>query len=512
MTSANLFALLQSRFPEDPDAVFLECPDLENRAGGVLTYGEADVLSARMAATLRGMGVVPGERVVVQVDKSAQAVALYLACLRVGAIYIPLNTAYTAAELNYFLGDAEPRVLVCQPSQEQALRALAEGCGVAHVLCLDPNGCGTWMDAVAGHMPDPTIADCTADDIAAILYTSGTTGRSKGAMLSHGNLASNALMLHRLWGFQPGDVLLHALPIYHVHGLFVALHCAMLNGSRVWFLRRFDVGAVMDLLPQSTVMMGVPTFYVRLLGEDRFVRALCRSMRLFIAGSAPLLAETFEAFEARTGQRILERYGMTEAGMITSNPYEGERVAGTVGYALPDVEARVCDGDGVEVERGETGVLEISGPNVFGGYWRNAEKTAAEFRDNGFFITGDLSVMDADGRISIVGRAKDLVISGGFNVYPKEIEAEIDQIAGVQESAVIGVPHPDLGEGVTAVVVALPGAGLTADAITGHLAGRLAKFKQPKRIFFVGELPRNAMGKVQKKALRDRYADTYQKD
>lgn len=507
MPNANLYAVLQSHFPADPEAEFLESPD-----GAVLTYGETDRMSAQMASTLRALGVVPGDRVVVQVEKSANAVVLYLACLRVGAIYIPLNTAYTAAELDYFLGDAEPRVLICQPETEQALMAVAERHNVDHVLCLEKDGSGSWMHTVAGYEPDEVVADAASDDIAAILYTSGTTGRSKGAMLSHENLASNALTLHKLWGFEPGDVLLHALPIYHVHGLFVALHCAMLNGSKVWFLPKFDLKTVMALLPRSSVMMGVPTFYVRLLDDPDFTRDLCSGMRLFIAGSAPLLAETFDAFEARTGQRILERYGMTEAGMITSNPYEtsgGERLAGTVGYALPAVTARVCDDSGTEMPRGETGVLEISGPNVFKGYWRNPEKTADEFRGNGFFITGDMSRMDEDGRITIVGRAKDLVISGGFNVYPKEVEGEIDDMDGVIESAVIGVPHPDFGEGVTAVVVTEKGADLTPDDVIGHLAERLAKFKQPKRVFFVDELPRNAMGKVQKKTLREQYDDIF---
>ncbi len=513
MTNDNLYCLLKSRFPNDPADVFLESPVSDDPGGDTLSYGEADALSARMAAGLRALDVNPGDRVVVQVEKSAEAVVLYLACLRVGAIYIPLNTAYTAAELAYFLGDAEPQLLVCEPEKNAALRAVCDEGGVPHLLCLDASGKGSWMDHVGGFEADPDIAERDKDDTAAILYTSGTTGRSKGAMLSHDNLASNALTLHELWGFQPGDVLLHALPIYHVHGLFVALHCAMLNGSKAWFLPRFEIGQVLDLLPRSTVMMGVPTFYVRLLGDARFTKELCANMRLFIAGSAPLLAETFDSFEERTGQRILERYGMTEAGMITSNPYDpndGERLAGTVGFALPGVEARVCSDDGVEIPRGETGVLEIKGPNVFKGYWRNEEKTAAEFRDDGFFITGDMSVMDDEGRVTIVGRAKDLVISGGFNVYPKEVEGEIDLIEGVVESAVIGLPHPDFGEGVTAVVVPEPAAALTPEDINGHLADKLAKFKQPKRIFFVDSLPRNAMGKVQKKELRERYADTYQ--
>lgn len=508
MTNANLYATLRTRFPEDANAVFLEQP-----GGMILSYGDADHQSASMAAMLRSLDVTTGDRVVVQVEKSPQAVLLYLACLRVGAIYIPLNTAYTPAELDYFIGDAEPRVLICQTATESDLRPISETHGVKHVLCLDPDGTGSWMEAVCDRAPDNGVAESDPDDIAAILYTSGTTGRSKGAMLSHDNLASNALTLHKLWGFVPGDVLLHALPIYHVHGLFVALHCAMLNGSKVWFLSRFEQKAVLDLLPQSTVMMGVPTFYVRLLDDPSFNREQCANMRLFIAGSAPLLAETFDAFEARTGLRILERYGMTEAGMITSNPYfteGGERVAGTVGYALPEVSAIVCGDGGVELPRGETGVLEIKGPNVFKGYWRNPEKTADEFRDNGYFITGDMSRMDEDGRITIVGRAKDLVISGGFNVYPKEVEGEIDDMDGVVESAVVGVPHPDFGEGVVAVVVADPDISLSPDDVTDHLAGRLAKFKQPKRVYFVSELPRNTMGKVQKKTLRERYADTFQ--
>jgi len=504
MPNANLFAILSSRYPSSPEAVFLESPD-----GKVVSYGEMDELSGRMAAALRALGTRVGDRVVVQVEKTPQAVALYLACLRVGAVYIPLNTAYTTAELDYFLSDSEPRILVCDPSAEEALRAIALNHGVAHTMGLNSKGGGSWVDTVSGYSPDPIIEICTADDIAAILYTSGTTGRSKGAMLSHGNLASNALSLHRLWAFRDGDVLLHALPIYHVHGLFVALHCAMLNGSKVWFLPRFNIDTVVDLISETTVMMGVPTFYVRLLSDPRFDRNLCARMRLFIAGSAPLLVDTFDEFEARTGHRILERYGMTEAGMITSNPYDGLRLAGSVGFPLPDVEARVCDDAGHGVAFGETGTLEISGPNVFKGYWRNPGKTAAEFRDDGFFVTGDLSVMDRDGRVAIVGRAKDLIISGGFNVYPKEVESELDEIEGVRESAVIGIPHPDLGEGVTAVVVTEPGVTLTPEEVQHHLKERLAKFKQPKRVFFMAELPRNAMGKVQKKTLRDCYSAIY---
>jgi len=507
MPNANLYALLRSHFPKTPEAVFLEVP-----GGPVLNYSAADEQSACMAATLRSMGLKPGDRVMVQVEKSPQAVLLYLACLRVGAIYIPLNTAYTAAELDYFLGDAEPALLICQSVAEPVLRPMAIQHGVGHALCLESDGTGSWMDAVKDATPDHDLAECVQDDIAAILYTSGTTGRSKGAMLSHHNLASNALSLHKLWGFVAGDVLLHALPIYHVHGLFVALHCAMLNGSKVWFLPRFELNTVMALLPKSTVMMGVPTFYVRLLDEPMFNRDVCENVRLFIAGSAPLLSETFDAFNARTGHQILERYGMTETGMITSNPYapeNGDREAGTVGYPLPEIIVRVCGDDGDELPRGEIGVLEIKGPNVFKGYWRNPEKTAGDFREDGFFITGDMSKMDVDGRITIVGRAKDLIISGGFNVYPKEVEGEIDGIDGVAESAVIGIPHSDFGEGVVAVVAIEPDTSLTPQDVITHLTDRLAKFKQPKRVFLVPELPRNTMGKVQKKALREQYADVF---
>ncbi len=517
MNNANLYGLLASRFPTDEGSVFLESPD-----GQVTLYKDVDTVTAQIAQLLIDLGCAPGDRVVVQVEKSHEAVMLYLACLRAGAIYIPLNTAYTVGELDYFLGDATPRVLVCRTDSLKGLKPIADEHGVAKILTMDDDGSGTLMASLDTDIK--TIATVTTDstvqrsgaDIAAILYTSGTTGRSKGAMLSHDNLASNALTLHELWGFVPGDVLLHGLPIYHVHGLFVALHCALLNGSKVWFLPKFDLGDVLTLLPKSTVMMGVPTFYVRLLGDDRFNKSLCASMRLFIAGSAPLLAETFASFEARTGHRILERYGMTEAGMITSNPYDegdgngdGERIAGSVGYALPGVDAQVCDANGVEVARGEPGTLEIKGPNVFVGYWENPEKTQAEFRVNGNFITGDVATMATDGRIAIVGRAKDLIISGGFNVYPKEIETEIDDIAGVLESAVIGISHPDFGEGVVAVVVKQSNTEMNEADVIGPLKDRLAKFKQPKKVIFMDALPRNAMGKVQKKELRDTYAGLF---
>ena len=475
-----------------------------------LGYDELSDLCGRFHSRLIQLDVKPGDRVMVQVEKSAEAVVLYLACLRAGAIYIPLNTAYTANELEYFIGDAGPRLVVCQPKNIDQIAPLAGKLGVPHVHTLDVFGDGSLMDGIESLESDPAIVMREADDLAAILYTSGTTGRSKGAMLTHANLQSNAEALHGYWHWDDdNDVLLHALPIFHVHGLFVALHCALLGGSPVHFLPRFDTASVIENLPRSTVMMGVPTFYTRLVDTPEFTAEVCSNMRLFTAGSAPLLAETHQAFEERTGHRILERYGMTEAGMITSNPYDGERMAGTVGYALPGIEVRVADEQGKECEHDQTGVLEVKGPNVFKGYWQMPEKTAAEFRDDGWFITGDLASMSDDGRITIVGRAKDLIISGGYNVYPKEIEGEIDAIPGVKESAVIGVPHRDFGEGVTAVVVADGSKMLAEEDIKMSLNGRLAKFKQPKKVFFVDELPRNTMGKVQKAELRKTYESIY---
>ncbi len=501
MTNRNLYHLLQSRFSHARDNLFLD------HARGMLSYGAADEGSARIAGALRAAGAQKGDRVVVQVAKTPEAVMTYLACLRIGAVYIPLNTAYTAAEVGYFLDDAAPRVLVCDPSARGRLADVIPA--GTEVLELDDSGRGSLMAAAQTATPVTQIEPCTSDDLAAILYTSGTTGRSKGAMLTHGNLASNALALHDIWRFEPGDVLLHALPIFHVHGLFVALHCAMLNASRVIFQKGFDAGAVVDSLPDATVLMGVPTLFTRLLEHPCFSRATCANMRLFISGSAPLLPETFARFEQVTGQRILERYGMSEAGMITSNPYGGPRIAGTVGFALPGVGVRVADEAGQVLGAGEVGVLEITGPNVFAGYWQMPEKTASEFRDDGWFITGDLAVMDAEGRVSIVGRARDLVISGGFNVYPKEVETEIDALEGVRESAVIGVPHPDFGEAVLAVVVPAAEAAPSAGVIHSALRGRLANFKQPKKIVFRQELPRNTMGKVQKNLLREEFADSF---
>jgi malonyl-CoA/methylmalonyl-CoA synthetase len=504
MRNANLYTLFQGRFPKDADAVFLDGVD-----GRQLRYSEIPQRSGRMLSLLRQLGVHKGDRVVVQVNKSIEAVLLYLACLRAGAIYIPLNTAYTATEVAYFLSDATPRVFICTPANKAGLEAIAQDCGVAAVLSLGGAGDGELTAALVAQPASEDVVRVEAEELASILYTSGTTGRSKGAMLSHANLASNAQVLFDEWHWQQDDVLLHALPIFHVHGLFVALHCALLGGSRVIFLPRFDADTMLAKLPEATVMMGVPTFYTRLLEHADFGREACSGMRLFISGSAPLLAETHREFEARTGHRILERYGMTETGMITSNPYAGERLAGTVGYPLPGIDVRVADDSGNELPRGEAGVLEITGPNVFKGYWQMPDKTAEEFRADGFFITGDIAVMSDDGRVTIVGRAKDLIISGGFNVYPKEIEAQIDELRGVKESAVIGVPHADFGEAVTAVVVPDGSVSITEQSVVEALSDRLARFKQPKRVFVVDQLPRNTMGKVQKNVLRDTYKDTF---
>ena len=500
---ANLYSLLRSHFPAAADATCLELADDKR-----ITYADIDARSGRLAGLLADLGVVPGDRVMVQVDKSPEAVILYLACLRAGAVFLPLNTAYTAREVEYFLNDAEPRVVVCSPAAEPEVSPLAQQAN-SILLTLDDAGGGTLMGCFAEAPDSDLVVPMKGDDLASILYTSGTTGRSKGAMLSHDNLASNAKVLHDYWGWRDGDVLIHALPIFHVHGLFVALHTALLNGSPMLFLNKFNAEAVLERLPRATVLMGVPTFYVRLLELDGLDRERVANMRLFISGSAPLLEETFHAFEQRTGHRILERYGMTEAGMITSNPLDGERLPGTVGFFLPGGSGRIADENGNEAARGEPGVLEIKGPNVFQGYWRMPEKTAEEFRQDGHFITGDVATMAEDGRVAIVGRAKDLVISGGYNIYPKEIELLIDAIPGVRESAVIGVPHPDFGEAVAAVVVADGSAELDEACVQAALADDLARFKQPKRVYFVDELPRNTMGKVQKNQLREDYAGAF---
>ena len=501
--SDNLYALLAANFPSDPSAVFL---DVEN--GPPVLYGEIDSRTARIAGALIAHGAAAGDRVVAQVDKSPDAVMLYLACLRAGLVFVPLNTAYTAQEVAFFLEDAAPAVFVCRDADRATAESVARDAGVGAVLTLG-EGAGSLLDAAAEAPPGNAVVARRAGDLAAILYTSGTTGRPKGAILSHGNLSSNAFVLRDYWGFTGRDVLLHALPIFHVHGLFVALHCALASGSRVIFQNGFAADSVIGRLPEATAMMGVPTYYTRLLDAPGFAAEAARNVRLFISGSAPLLEETFAAFEARTGKRILERYGMTEVGMACSNPLAGERIAGTVGFALPGVSVRIADEAGREMPRGTVGVLEMTGPNVFSGYWRLPEKTAEEFRPDGYFISGDMALRDETGRVSIVGRAKDLIISGGLNVYPKEIESCIDALPGVRESAVIGVAHPDFGEGVTGVVVPDGSAALDPEVLLAGLEDKLAGFKRPKRIFVVDELPRNATGKVQKKALRDWYANIY---
>ncbi len=474
-------------------------------ADGRTLSGEAFLsLVARQANALRGMGVQPGDRVAAQVPKTPEALALYGACVALGAVFLPLNTAYTGDEVGYFLGDATPRLFVCDAGRAGALHEIAERHGAA-LLTLDAEGKGSLTDAAAGQPGRIDAADRDPDDLAALLYTSGTTGRSKGAMLTQRNLLSNAQALAGLWRFTPADVLLHALPIFHTHGLFVASNLSLLTGGAMIFLPGFETDAVLAQMPKATAMMGVPTFYTRLLDDPRLTRAATAHMRVFISGSAPLLAETHQAFAARTGHHILERYGMTETNMIASNPYDGERRPGTVGFPLPGVEVRITD-QGTGVAPGEVGQIEVRGPNVFKGYWQMPEKTAEELRPDGFFLTGDLGRVDGDGYLHIVGRSKDLVISGGFNVYPKEVELLLDEVPGVLESAVIGVPHPDFGEAVFAVLVPRQGGALDAGTALAAIRDRLARYKQPKAAVVVDDLPRNTMGKVQKNVLRQTYA------
>ncbi|HWL05902.1 MAG TPA: malonyl-CoA synthase [Xanthobacteraceae bacterium] len=503
--SDNLFDLIRRNGA--PSAKTL----LETGDGRRITYGEMLKLTAQIANVLVLNGVEPGDRIAVQVEKTPENLLLYLASLRVGAVYLPLNTAYTLAELDYFIGDSEPRVVVCDPAKQEGLKPIADKHKVAAILTLDAKGQGSLTTAAAKAPSEFADVPRGKDDLAAILYTSGTTGRSKGAMLTHRNLSSNAEALIGTWRFTDKDVLLHALPIYHTHGLFVASNVVMLSGGAMIFRPKFDADEVMNLLPRATTMMGVPTFYTRLLQHPGLTPAACAHMRLFTSGSAPLLAETHREFQEKTGHAILERYGMTETNMNTSNPYDGDRIAGTVGFPLPGVDVRIADADtGAPVEQGGVGIIEIKGPNVFVGYWRMPEKTKAEFRDDGFFITGDVGKIDERGYVHIVGRAKDLIITGGFNVYPIEVEAEIDALPGVVESAVIGCPHPDFGEGVTAVVVRKKDAtALDEKSVLDALNIRLAKFKLPKRIIFVDDLPRNTMGKVQKNVLREQHAALY---
>ena len=499
--SHNIYELFATTFNESLTSPFLSVP-----GGLTYTYGQVDRRSAAMAAVLAEGGARPGDRVVVQVDKSADAVALYLACLRGGFVYVPLNTAYTPEEVGFFLGDADPAVFVFRPSRASKLKPVADIAGVPKTFTLTSKSTGSLADAASQITAMGAVMARDPDDIACMVYTSGTTGRSKGAMLTHRAIATNARALHAIWRFRPGDVLLHCLPIFHIHGLFVALHCAMLNASEVRFLPKFDVEQVRASLRGATVMMGVPTHYSRLLAEPDFGSDDCQTIRLFTCGSAPLTESVFHQFIARTGHTICERYGMTETGIIASNPPEGQRIAGTVGYALPDMEMRVADEKDEPLEAGEIGEVQVRGPHVFPGYWGLEDKTAESLTGDGFFRTGDIGSMAADGRLTLAGRSTDMIISGGYNVYPKEIELLLDQQPGVDESAVVGLPHPDFGEAVTAFVVADD--EVDDDTLT-TAAEALANFKRPKQYIFLNALPRNAMGKVQKAQLRDAYAELY---
>jgi len=489
--STDLYSCFARSFARFPDRVFIEA------SGRNWSYGEVEALAGRLAARLQTLGAAPGERVLAQTDKSVEAVILYLACVRAGAIYLPLNVDYTEAELAYFVSDAEPALAVCRAESAE----MFERIGAPEV---------TTLAALFEHLGDAAAPPVPRepDDIAAILYTSGNTGKPKGAMLTQGNLASNAETLVEFWRFTSEDRLIHSLPIFHVHGLFVALHCALLSGATVVFLPKFDSGEVIRRMAGATVLMGVPTFYIRLLADPALTREAAGNMRLFISGSAPLSADVHRAFEERTGHRVLERYGMTETGMLTSNPYDGERRAGFVGPPLPGVDLRIAEFEtGRVLPQGEIGIVEVRGPNVFKGYWRNPEKTTAEFRPDGFFITGDMGVIDEQGYVQLVGREKDLIISGGLNVYPAEVEALLDDRADVAEAAVIGVPHPEFGEAVVAVVQ--PVGAFDPQAVRAELRRDLAAFKVPKEIIVLAELPRNTMGKIQKKLLRERYADLF---
>ena len=512
MSSANLFSALRAAFPANLDAVAVETDEGLN-----YTWRDLERATAMMANLLASLDLPAGARVAVQVEKSVEAMMLYLATLRAGYVFLPLNTAYQSAEIEYFIGNAEPAVVVCSPANFGWVSKIAFQAGTQHVFTLGDDRTGTLLERAAHHSDRHTPVDKRVNDLAAILYTSGTTGRSKGAMLTHGNMLSNAVTLKEYWGWKKGDVLIHALPIFHVHGLFVAIHGALINGSKMIWMAKFDPKRVIARLPEATVFMGVPTLYVRMLGEPGLTREACKNMRLFIAGSAPLLIETFNDWIARTGHTILERYGMSETVMLTSNPYSAdkrygnqtERRGGTVGFPLPGVQLRVRGDDGQDLPVGEIGGIQVKGPNVFRGYWHMPEKTAEEFTADGFFKTGDVGKIDARGYVTIVGRSKDLIISGGYNVYPAEIEGYINEMVGVAESAVVGVPHPDFGEVGVAVVIAKPGAQLQPDAIVSELKARLANFKIPKKCFVVAELPRNTMGKVQKNLLRDQYKGAF---
>ncbi|MFN3629599.1 MAG: malonate--CoA ligase [Casimicrobiaceae bacterium] len=515
--SVNLYAVLQAGFPTDPGTTAIDCIRAED--GTTVrrwTYAELDRLSAQMANLLASFGLPAGARVAARVDKSVEALCLYLATVRAGYVYLPLNTAYQRAEIEYFLGDATPSVVVVSDAAREWVEPLAASIG-ARVLTLDADGSGTLTEDAARQSSEHSPVDVIGEDLAVILYTSGTTGRSKGAMLSHANIAANARVLKRYWGWTARDALIHALPIFHIHGLFVAANGALLAGARMLWFDRFDPARVIQWLPEATLFMGVPTLYTRMLAEPTLDRASCRSMRLFIAGSAPLMPETHAAWRERTGHVILERYGMSETGMLTSNPWQAdaryggqsERRAGTVGFPLPGVELRIRDEQGRACGVDEVGGIEVRGPNVFKGYWRMPEKTREEFTADGFFKTGDLGRIDARGYVSIVGRARDMIISGGYNVYPAEVESFINALPGVAESAVIGVPHPDFGEVGIAVVTPRKGMTVDPEAVLAELKKTVANYKVPKRCFVIDELPRNTMGKVQKNVLRSAYQQLF---
>ncbi len=510
----NLYTALRAGFPKELDATAIETADTPRP----LHYSWRDLErgSAMLANLLTSLSLPAGARVAVQVDKSVEGLMLYLAVLRAGLVYLPLNNAYQASEVEYFIGNAQPAVVVCSKRNFGWVSKIAFLAGSTHVYTLDDDRSGTLLDRAAFHGDQHTPVPRAADDLAAILYTSGTTGRSKGAMLTHGNLLSNARVLDTFWGWRHGgqegrDVLIHALPIFHVHGLFVASHGALLAGAKMLWFNRFDATATVARLPEATVFMGVPTLYVRMLGEAALTRERCARMRLFVSGSAPLLLETFQQWQQRSGHTILERYGMSETVMLTSNPYrpEAARRGGTVGPALPGVGLRIMGDDGQALPAGEIGGVQVRGPNIFQGYWQMPEKTAEEFTADGWFKTGDVGRLSDDSYLSIVGRSKDLVITGGYNVYPAEVEACINALAGVAESAVVGVPHPDFGEAVVAVVVPRPGSAPEPTALVAALKGRIAGFKVPKQVFVVAELPRNAMGKVQKNLLRQQHQGLY---
>ena len=500
----NLFSALRAAFPHD-----LQAQAIETDNGLSYTWHDLERATAMMANLLASLNLPEGARIAVQVEKSVEALVLYLATLRAGYVFLPLNTAYQSAEIEYFIGNAEPAVVVCSGSNFGWVSKIAFTAGTHWVFTLNDDRTGSLLERAASCSDQHSVAVKAADDLAAILYTSGTTGRSKGAMLTHGNMLSNAQVLKDYWGWEPDDVLIHALPIFHVHGLFVAIHGALLNGSKMIWLAKFDPKLVLKKMPEATVFMGVPTLFGRLLAEPGLTQEAARHMRLFVAGSAPLLIETFTDWQVRTGHTILERYGMSETAMLTSNPYrasEGERRGGTVGFPLPGVSLRVQDDEGRALPTGEIGGIQVQGPNVFKGYWRMPEKTAEEFTTDGFFKTGDVGRVDERGYVTIVGRSKDLIISGGYNVYPAEIEGYINELSGVAESAVIGIPHADFGEVGVAVVIAKPGAVVDPAQIIASLKSKLANFKVPKQCFVVDTLPRNTMGKVQKNVLRTQYA------